>query len=115
MSPHAYKVVSTHAHEISGWKIISRPLHSRAPNIGRVNCGVQSDLSNLALNNREQLEDFHSRILILQQVIILSGETLSPTILLLQYMEELSKSNKLKAFIATKKIDLTTFPEKNKK
>ena len=27
MAPQAYKVVSTHAHEISGWTILSRLLH----------------------------------------------------------------------------------------
>ena len=27
MAPQAYKVVSTHAHEIPGWTIISRPIH----------------------------------------------------------------------------------------
>ena len=27
MGPQAYKVVNTHAHEISGWKILSRIIH----------------------------------------------------------------------------------------
>ena len=73
MSPQAYKVVSTHAHEISGWTILSRLLHSHDPHIGGMNGDFQSDLDTLALNNGEQLEDFHSRILRLQQEIILFG------------------------------------------
>ena len=36
--------------------------------------------------NGEQLEYFHSKILILQQEIIFSGETLSPTRLLSHYI-----------------------------
>ena len=34
MAPHAYKVVINHAHEISGWKILSRLLHVIDPNLG---------------------------------------------------------------------------------
>ena len=83
MSPQSYKVVSTHAHKISGWKNISRLLHSHAPHLGGMNGDVQSNLATLAFKNIKQLKDFHSRILRLQQEIILSGETVSPTRLLL--------------------------------
>ena len=55
MEPHAYKFFKTCAHEISGWKIISRLLHSRAPNIGGTNGDVQSDLATLAFKNGEQI------------------------------------------------------------
>ena len=51
MAPQAYKVVSTHAHEISGWKILSRLLHSRDPHIGGMKGDVQSDLATLTFNN----------------------------------------------------------------
>ena len=47
------------------------------PSYWGVNGGVNSDLASLAFKNIEQLEYFHSRILILQQEIILTGETLS--------------------------------------
>ena len=67
MEPQAYKVVSTHAHEISVWKILSILLHSHAPHCGELNGGVKSDLSTLAFKNGEQLEYFHSRIIKLQQ------------------------------------------------
>ena len=70
---------------------------------------VQSDLATLAFRNGEQIEDFHSRILRLQQEIMLSGEIFSPTRLLLQYMKALTKSEKIKAFIAPKMTDLITF------
>ena len=63
MSPQAYKVVSTHSHEISLWTILSRLIHSRAPHLGGMNGDVQSDLATLAFNNGEQLEYFHSSIL----------------------------------------------------
>ena len=89
MAPQDYKVVSTHAHEISGWTILSRLLHSRAPNLGGMNGDVQYNLATLALNNGEQLEDFHSRILRLQQKIMLSREMVPPTRLLFQYMKAL--------------------------
>ena len=75
MAPQAYKIVSTHAHETSGWIIFSRLLNSRAPHLGGMNGDIHSDLSTLAFRNGEQLEDFHSRILRLQQEIMLSGET----------------------------------------
>ena len=58
MEPQAYKVVSTPANEISGWTILSRLIHSRAPNIGGVNGDVQSDLATQEFNNKEQLEYF---------------------------------------------------------
>ena len=67
MAPQAYKVVSTHAHEISGWTILSRILYSRAPHLGGMNGYVKSDLATLAFRNGEQLEYFHGRILRLQQ------------------------------------------------
>ena len=65
-----------------------------------MNGDVQYDLATLAFKNGEQLEDFHIRILRLQQEIILSGDIISPTRLLFQYMKALSKSDKLRAFIA---------------
>ena len=67
MAPQAYKVVSTYGHEILGWTILSRLIHSRAPHLGVMNGDVQSDLATLSFNNGEQLEDFHSRIIRLQQ------------------------------------------------
>ena len=75
MSPQAYKIVSTRAHEISGWNILSRLLHSSAPHLVGINSDVQSDPATLSFRNGEQLEDFH---------IILSGEIVSPTRLLIQ-------------------------------
>ena len=96
MAHQAYKVVSTHAHEISGWKILSRLLHSRSPHLRGMNGDVQSDLATLAPKNREQLEDLQSIILRLQQETILSGETVSTTRLLLQYMKAFTKRDKLK-------------------
>ena len=63
ISPHVYKVFSTYSHKISGWKILSRLLHSHAPHLGGVNGDVQSDLATLEFKNGEQLEDFHSIIL----------------------------------------------------
>ena len=80
-----------------------------------MNGNVQSDLATLAFRNGEQLEDFHSRILRLQLEIMLSGEIVSPTKLLFQYMKALTKSEKLKAFIAPTITDLTTFHDKNGK
>ena len=73
--PQSYKNLNTHAHEILGYKILSRLIHLRASHIVGMNGDVQSDLVTLAFKNREQLEDFHSRILRLQQEIILCVET----------------------------------------
>ena len=87
MVPQAYMVVSTHANEISGWTIMSRILYSRAPNLGGMNGDVQSDLATMTFNNGEQIEDFHSRIIRIQKEIMLSGETFSPTRLLLHYIK----------------------------
>ena len=67
IAPHTYKVFSTHAHEISEWKVISRLIHSRAPHLGGMNGDFQSDIATLAFNNIEQLEYFHSSILKLKQ------------------------------------------------
>ena len=80
-----------------------------------MNGDVQSNLATLACSNGEQLEYFHRRILILQQEIMLYGESVSPTRLLSKYMKALTKGNKLKAFIAPKMKDLITFLEKNGK
>ena len=115
MAPQACKVISPHAHEISGWKILSRLLPLRAPHIEGMNGGVQSDLAILEFNNGEKLEVFHSRIIRLQQEIILYRETLYPTIFIFQHMKALSKSKKSKAFIAPKMTDLITFLDNNGK
>ena len=113
MTPHAYKFFSTHAHEISGWTIISILFHSCAPHLGGMNDDVKSDLATLAFNNRDQLEYFHRRIIRIQHKIILSGENVSPTRLLLQYMNSLSMSNKLKVFISPNMKYLITLIDNN--
>ena len=65
--------------------------------------------------NREQLEYFHSRILIIQQEISLSGETVSNARPLSQFMKAFSKIDKIKAFIAPKMIYLITLLDNNRK
>ena len=115
MEPQAYKIVSTRAREISVCSLLSRLIHSRAPFLGGMNGDVNSDLSTLAFNNGEQLEYFHSIIIRLQQEIIFSGETVSPTRLLFWYIKALSKSDKLKSFIAPNMTYLIIFLDNNGK
>ena len=69
----------------------------------------------MEFKNGKQLEDFHIIILRLEQEIILYLETVSPTRLILQYTKSLSKSNKLKVFIAPKMKYLITFLDNNGK
>ena len=78
-----------------------------------MNGNFQCDLSTLAFKNREQLEYFHKIIFRIQQEIILSGENVSSTRLSLNYIKELSNSEKLKALITPKMTDLITFLENN--
>ena len=78
METQAYKVVNTHANEISGWKILSIIIHSPICHIGGMNCDVQSDLATLSFKNREQLKDFYSILIRFQQEIILFEETVYP-------------------------------------
>ena len=73
LAPQAYKFFSTHAYETSVWIILSRLLHLHAPHLGGMNGDIQSDLATLDFRNGEQLEDFHIRIIKLQQEIMLSG------------------------------------------
>ena len=40
MSPQSFKFVTTHAHEISGWKILSGIIHEQTPNLGGMNGDV---------------------------------------------------------------------------
>ena len=84
IAPQAYNVVSTHAHEISGWAILSRLVHLCDPNLVGINGYVKYDLDTLDFKNGEQLEDFHIIIIRNQQEITLSGEYISPTRLLSQ-------------------------------
>ena len=49
-------------------------------------------------------EDFNGRIIRLQQEINISGENISTKNFLLHFMEELSKRDNLKVFIAPKMI-----------
>ena len=80
-----------------------------------MNGNVQYELSILDVNNGKKFEDFHSRILRLQQEIMLSGETVSTTRIVLYYTKVFSKSDKLRYFIAPKMIDLITLLNKNVK
>ena len=80
-----------------------------------MNGDVQYYLATLAFNNRKQLEYFHGRIIIIQQEIILSGEFVSPTRLLFQCMKVLTKSDKLKSFIAPNITDLIRFLDNTRK
>ena len=115
MAHHAYKVVNNYAHDISGWSILSRLIHSSAPNLGKMNGDVQSYLSTLAFNNGEQPEYFHSTIIRLLHEIIISGETVYPKRLLLQYAKALSKSNKTKSLISLNMRDIITLLKNNRK
>ena len=115
MAPQAYKVFSTRSHDILGWNIISRFIHSHAPHLGGMNIDVQSDLSTLLFKNGEQLEDLHGIILRIQQEIMISVEIVYPTRLIFQYMKALSNSDKLRSFIAPKMTDLITFLDNNGK
>ena len=56
MAPQTYKFVIIHAHEITGLKILSRLLHSRAPYIGGIIGDVQSDLETLEFKNSHNPE-----------------------------------------------------------
>ena len=80
-----------------------------------MNGDVQSNLSTLEFNNGKKLEYFNIIIIRIQQEIILSGEMVSPTRLLFHYTKALSKSEKIKAFIAPKMTYLITFLENNGK
>ena len=80
-----------------------------------MNGDVQSDLATLAFKSGEQLEDFHIRIIRLQQEIMLSGEIFSPTRLIFQYMKALKKSEKHRDFIAPNMTDLINFLDNNVK
>ena len=62
----AYKVLNTHAHEITRWTTLSRTINSCATHLGGMDGDVQSDLDILTIKNGEQLEYFHSIILSLQ-------------------------------------------------
>ena len=79
------------------------------PHFAGINGGVHSDIATLTLNNGEQLEYLHSRIIRLRQEINLYGETLSPTRLLFQCMKALSNIDKLEAFVAPKMTDIVKF------
>ena len=87
MEPRAYKFFNNHSRGISGLTIIFRLIHVRAPHIVWMNDEVQSSLSTLEFKNGEHLEDFHSRIIRLQQKINLSVETASPEIIIFHYMK----------------------------
>ena len=95
--------------------MLSIIIHVHAPHLGGIHVDVQYNLSTLEFNNGDQIECFHSRIIILQQQIILYKETFSPTRLIFWYIQTLSKSDKLKAFIAPKITYLATFLDNNVK
>ena len=78
-----------------------------------MNGDIQSDLPTLSFDNGEQLEDFHSTIIRLQQEIIIYGGTVSTTIILFRYMKSLSNSDKIKALIAPNMIYLIILLDNN--
>ena len=55
LAPQAYKIFSTHAHEISVCTIIYTLLQMRSPHIGGMNGDVNSELVTLAFKNGKQL------------------------------------------------------------
>ena len=60
MAPQAYKVVSTYSHEILGWTILSRIIHSCAPHLVVMNGDIKSDLATLEFNNEKKWKIFIS-------------------------------------------------------
>ena len=97
-------------------EILSRIIHSCTPHphLVGVNCDVQYDLSTLAFKIGCKIEDFHIRILRLQQEVIISGEYVSPTTHLFQYMKALSKSNNIKGLIVAKMTNIITLLDNRK-
>ena len=87
MEPQAYKLITTHNHEVSGLSILSRIIHERAPRLEGINGGFKYDLYTLDFKQGEQMEEHHGRIIRLQQEVNLSGETASPKKFLFQYMD----------------------------
>ena len=65
-----------------------------------MNGDIKYDIATLAFKNGEQLENFHRKIIRLQQEIMLYGEIVAPDRLLFQCMKASEKSYKLRAFIA---------------
>ena len=53
MDPQAYKVVTTHDHEILGRTIISRLIHAQSPNLRGIYGDFQYELATLAFNQGE--------------------------------------------------------------
>ena len=51
MVPQANKVVNTHTYEISGWKILSKLIHSQHPHIGGMNYDVRYELGTMVFKN----------------------------------------------------------------
>ena len=80
-----------------------------------MNGDFQSDLYTLEFKQGEQREGFHSRIIRLKQYTNLSGEIVSPKILIIQYMKALSKCDNLEALITSKMTDLIIFLDNNGK
>ena len=62
---------------------------------------------------QSKIEYFHGRIFRLEQEIMLTGEIVSPTRLIFQYMKALSKSDNLRSFIAPNMIDLIILLDNN--
>ena len=62
METQDYKIVNTHAHEISWWEILSRLIHLHAPNFVGMNGNVQSDLTTPEFKIEKNLNIFISEL-----------------------------------------------------
>ena len=87
MSPQAYKVTTILDNEVSGWTIISRNLHARAPYLEGINGYVQYNSANLAFKTREKLDEFHVRVLRLQNLVLWIATTAISTTSYLPWYE----------------------------
>ena len=67
MAPQTKNEISTHAHEVSVWTILSILLNEGAPHLGVTNGNIQTDLVTLTFKQGEQLEDFHGKSIRMKQ------------------------------------------------
>ncbi len=92
LAPNATRVITTERHETDDWNLLYTLLCSRNPLLGGNGDDVLGEITNLRINNDDDIHTFYDRVIQIQEKIEFGTETISETKLLEKYLQAMSKS-----------------------
>ena len=92
LAPLAHRVITTERYETDGWNLLYKLLCSRNPLLGGKGDDVISEITNLKINNDDDIHTFYDRVVVIQEKLEFSTEIISKMKLVEKYLHAMAKS-----------------------